>query len=195
MSIKDFYSQCWMIRGWASAGSVLAYFCFVTPAYSGVADQCKKEHAKEKKEIHAEIGRLHKTAPKNLVGPMVPSGQCTIRALMLGITMGTRKDYSNAVDVANRIDCLHVRLYEIDQRCQCREAGLTYDPDAEDEVFSEYKKVRSLEKKLLAAGIPNQAIRGYVKNVSAAKECISRASLQVLKDVHIKLKERDTPDN
>lgn len=174
--------------------SMLSCIAFAQSALADSAGaRCNKEYSNDKKEIRAQIETLRKTIPKELVGPMVASGNCTVRALKLGITFGTKRDFSNAVAVSNAMDCLNIQLYEIEQRCQCREVGATYDNSVEDAIFAEYNEVRKLEKKLLSAGIRNPVIKSLVQNLSATKDCISQASLKLLNDIHTKLNALDVP--
>lgn len=171
---------------------------FILPHAAHGADveaKCQAEFKSEKSRLNSEIATLRKSVPSQLLKPIVPSGKCTLRALKLGITFGTKTDYSNTVQIADAMDCLNIKLYEIDQECACRKAGLTYSSEYEDDVFAEYKKVRALERKLIAKGISNPAIKSYVQNLSVTKDCISQASLSSLQSTYQKLDQLDIGRN
>lgn len=158
------------------------------------AESCEMNVLEPAKAIRAKIKALRATMPKDLVGRQVDSGACTVRAMRLGLIVGTTKTWPNVRDIEEALACLELDLFYLKQSCVCVRLGKeqSRELDVEGGMVQSYRNIREAEKRVRRAGIKNPAIRELVRHAQKARDCFSRRSLEELRLIEARVSDLES---
>lgn len=176
-------------HAFASITGYLLASAIVLAAGSTATAGCLHDIYPSIKQINEKIRAIDRSLPKDFGGEQVPSGQCVIRALRMGLIFGTTKTYPTLKDGEDASACLEIEKFFLYQSCTCQKMGQVLDTSEETEkaITQQYKEIKKIETKVRKAGIKNPAIREFVRMASSARECYSLQTLKQLEQIELEV--------